>query len=91
MFEKEGFCSDGAHAAWLEELRDSYEQMNREDEEVTHGANATTTGIAHKAAYKADLSDTSSIRLAQPTCWLHVGACVLPNHRDALGSRKEQH
>ncbi len=65
MFEKEGFCSDGAHAAWLEELRDCYEQMNREDDEVTHGANATTTGIAHKAAYKADLSDTLSIRLPQ--------------------------
>ena len=65
MFEKEGFCSDGAHATWLEELRDRYEQMNREDEQVTHGANATTTCIAHKAAYKADLSDTLSIRLPQ--------------------------
>ena len=65
MFEKEGFCSDGAHAAWLEELRDSYEQMNREDEQVTHGANATTTGIAHKAAYKARFERYLPIRLTQ--------------------------
>ena len=53
MLEKQGLCSDGAGATWVKEFRESDDQMNDEDEQFAHGANATTIGLAGKTAQKA--------------------------------------
>ena len=53
MLEKQGLCSDGAGATWSKEFRESDDQVNDEEEQFAHGANATTMGLAGKTARKA--------------------------------------
>ena len=50
MLEEERLRSDGSYATWAEKLRDDDKQVNGEDEEFAHGANAITTAIARKTA-----------------------------------------
>ena len=53
MLEKQGLCSDGACATGSKEFGDSDDQVNDEEEQFAHGANATTIGLAGKTARKA--------------------------------------
>jgi hypothetical protein len=41
VLEEQRFCRDGTDAAWAEKLRDSYDQVNREEKQVAHSAKAT--------------------------------------------------
>ena len=53
MLEKQGLCSNGACATGSKEFRASDDQVNDEQEQFAHGANATTIGLAGKTARKA--------------------------------------
>ena len=53
MLKKQGLCSDGACATRSMELGDSDDQVNGEDEQFGHRANATTIGLTGKTARKA--------------------------------------
>ena len=53
MLKKQGLCSDGAYAIGSKEFGDSDDQVNGEDEQFAHRANATTIGLTGKTARKA--------------------------------------
>ena len=53
MLKEQGLCRDGACATGLKEFRESDNQVNGENEQFAHGANATTFSLAGKTAPKA--------------------------------------
>jgi hypothetical protein len=50
MFEQKRLCRNGAYATWPEQLREGDQQVDGEDEEFTHGANATMIASTRKTA-----------------------------------------
>jgi len=44
MFEQNRLRGDGAYATWAEQLGEGDQQVDGEDEEFAHGANATMIG-----------------------------------------------
>jgi hypothetical protein len=56
MFEQKRLCGDGSYTTWAEELREGDEQVNGEDEEFAHAANAITTAIASNTAQHRRIS-----------------------------------
>lgn len=50
MFEEQRLCGHGAYTTWVEEFREGDKQVNGEDEEFAHGANATTPAILRNIA-----------------------------------------
>jgi hypothetical protein len=50
MFELARLCGDGAYATWAEQLREGEQQVDGEDEEFAHGANAIMIVCTRKTA-----------------------------------------
>ena len=53
MLESQRLCGDSAYTAWAKTFHESNDQENSEDEEIAHGANATTANFVRKTAQKA--------------------------------------
>ena len=50
LLEQEGFRGDGAHAARTEEFCDSYDEVDRQKEQIAHGSHVITPANIHKTA-----------------------------------------
>ena len=50
MFEQKRLRGDGAYPTWAEQLREGNQQVDCEDEEFAHGANATMIARVRKTA-----------------------------------------
>ena len=53
MLEYQGLCGDSAYTTWAKTFHESNDQVNSEDEQIAHGANATTANFVRKTAQKA--------------------------------------
>ena len=50
MPEHQGLCGDGTYATWAQQLREGDQQVDGQDEEVAHRANATMPAVPRKTA-----------------------------------------
>jgi hypothetical protein len=50
MFEEKRFRGDGAYTTWAEQLRESDEQVDGQDEQISHGANRNIVNVPRKTA-----------------------------------------
>ena len=67
MFEQKRLCGDGADATGAKELRDGDQQVDGEDQDFTHGVNATMVASACKTAPRGRIAshyDFATHRLA---------------------------
>ena len=53
MLEYQGLCGDNAYTTWAKTFHERNDQVNSEDGEIAHGANATTANFVRKTAQKA--------------------------------------
>ena len=67
VLEEQRLGGDGACTTSAHEFGDGDDKVNREDEEVAHGANASTASIESKTAQHAPLALNSSITISPPT------------------------
>jgi hypothetical protein len=56
LLEQQGFGGDGAHATGTEEFCDSYDQVDRQKEQIAHGPHVITPADVHKTAPQALLA-----------------------------------
>jgi hypothetical protein len=52
VLQQQRLCGDGTDATWAEQPREANEEVDREDEEFAHVANATITAGDCKTARK---------------------------------------
>ena len=50
MFEEKRFRGDGAYTTWAEQLRERDEQVDGQDEQISHGANRNIATVPRKTA-----------------------------------------
>jgi len=67
MLEQQGLGGDGAHATGAKELREGDQQVNGQDEDVSHRANRITTAGTCKTARRVRI--TSHWEFATHTPW----------------------
>ena len=56
VLEEQRFCGDSTDATWAETLRDSYDQVNREEKQVAHSAKATMAALQRNTAREQRLA-----------------------------------
>ena len=66
VFEHQGLCGNGACATRAKKFRESDDQVNGEDEQIAHGANATTASMESKTAQHAPVALNSHITISPP-------------------------
>jgi hypothetical protein len=50
MFEEKRFRGEGAYATWAEQRRERDEQVDGQDEQISHGANRNIATVPRKTA-----------------------------------------
>ena len=67
MFEEKRFRGDGAYATWAEQLRERDEQVDGQDEQISHRANRNIAAVPRKTAPHRRIR--SCTRNSPPTGW----------------------